>query len=370
MTYEELQEQIDKENLTQVFELLDDLQSLFSIHTHAAYHEMRENYITEQDTSQLKVFVEEYRETLNEAIFKKWVGLGYYYDNNQQYNEAIQAYKQALAIQPESYDVWNTLGSVYFDLGNFEAAKQAYHKALEIKPDFHTTWLNLGGINNKQGDLSGAIRLYQKAIHFKPDYEEAWYNLGVMYSQQGQPSEAITAYKKAVEFKPGHLSAWYNLALVYHDLNQKEGALQAYQQTIALDQNHYEAWHNLGFLYDEMDKPEEAIKAYEKALEANPQNLLPVLGIGWTHFTQGQWAQAKSYFEQVPHIPNALMSLGHIAMIDEDQEKALKLYQQSFAIFEDKSEFFGDMEQDYRYLEAQGIQRQVFDQILTQFRAY
>ncbi|HAS46930.1 MAG TPA: hypothetical protein DCS93_40970 [Microscillaceae bacterium] len=367
MTYEEIQEQIGQENLKQVFEFLDNLQSDFPIQAHAAYQQMKDNYMAKQNTTQLKAFVEEYREVLNDAIFNKWVSLGYHHDNSQQYNEAIKAYKQALTIKPENYEIWNTLGSVYFDLDNFDAAKQAYRKALEIKPDFHVTWLNLGGIDNKQGDLSGAIRLYQKAIHFKPDYEEAWYNLGVMYSQQGQLYEAIDAYKKAVEFKPDHVKAWYNLALVYHDLDQKEGALQAYQQTIALDQNHYEAWHNLGFLYGDMGKSEEAIKAYEKALEANPQDRLPILGIGWTYFTQEQWAQAKSYFEQVPHIPNALMSLGHIAMIEADQEQALKFYQQSFAIFENKGEFFTDMEQDYRYLEAQGIQRPAFDQILTQF---
>ncbi|OJJ18580.1 hypothetical protein BKI52_23500 [marine bacterium AO1-C] len=370
MTYEEIQEHIGRNNLSQVFDFLDDLQPLLAEQIQSDYQKIRSDYVAGVDTHSLKAFVTTHQQLLSEATFSKWVGLGNAYDNNQQYREAIQAYQQALAIHPDDYKLWNTLGSVYFDSNNFEEAKQAYRKALEIKPDFHITWLNLGGIDNKQGNIDGAIRLYQKAIHFKSDYEEAWYNLGVMYSQQGKLTEATDAYKKAVEFKPDHLRAWYNLALVYHDLDQKGDALQAYQKTITLDQNHYEAWHNLGFLYGELKKPEEAIQAYKKALEANPQDRLPILGIGWTYFTQGQWIQAKSYFEQVPHIPNALMSLGHIAMIEQNQEAALELYQQSFTIFEDKQAFFSDMEQDYQYLEAQGIQRSVFEQVLAQFQSY
>ena len=51
-------------------------------------------------------------------------------------DEAIEAYKQALAIKPDYAEAYNNMGIALEEQGKFNEAIQAYTKALSIKPNY------------------------------------------------------------------------------------------------------------------------------------------------------------------------------------------------------------------------------------------
>jgi tetratricopeptide (TPR) repeat protein len=79
-------------------------------------------------------------------------------------DQAIKAYQDAIAVQPDFAAAHFNLGNAQFDCGQTAAALQSYLLATRYKPAFASAWVALG---NVQGDLSrndDAVISYQKAI--------------------------------------------------------------------------------------------------------------------------------------------------------------------------------------------------------------
>ena len=65
-------------------------------------------------------------------------------------------------------------------LGKLEEAIEAYKKAIALKPDYAKAYYNMGVTLKDQGKLDEAIEANKKATTLKPDYAEAYYNMGVL----------------------------------------------------------------------------------------------------------------------------------------------------------------------------------------------
>ena len=52
----------------------------------------------------------------------------------EQFDKAMDACQKAIQILPENFQAYNTLGNVYKKLGRFEEAIQAYRQVLSIQP--------------------------------------------------------------------------------------------------------------------------------------------------------------------------------------------------------------------------------------------
>jgi Flp pilus assembly protein TadD len=63
-----------------------------------------------------------------------WSGLGVVYRDLGRYDEAIQAYQQAIALDPKDAYPWNNLGNVYALRGEWEQALGAFRRAVELAP--------------------------------------------------------------------------------------------------------------------------------------------------------------------------------------------------------------------------------------------
>jgi len=62
----------------------------------------------------------------------------------KRHHEAIDAFRQALDIDPQIADVWYNLGITYSGLKRHDDAIECYRQALRIKPDFTDVLINLG----------------------------------------------------------------------------------------------------------------------------------------------------------------------------------------------------------------------------------
>ncbi|GAA3974476.1 tetratricopeptide repeat protein [Mucilaginibacter dorajii] len=63
-----------------------------------------------------------------------YVLMGFIYDDNHQYPQAIDAYKQAIALQSARPDAWFSLGLVYFRTKQFAEAEQAAIESIKLDP--------------------------------------------------------------------------------------------------------------------------------------------------------------------------------------------------------------------------------------------
>ena len=185
-------------------------------------------------------------------------------------DQAIAAYRQAIAIKPNYAMAHSNLGIALNDQGILDEAIAAYRQAIAIKPDYAEAHSNFGNALKNQGRLDEAVAAHRQAITVKPDFAEAHSNLGNALKNQGKLDEAIAAYRQAIAIKPDYAEAHSNLGNALKNQGKLEAAIASYRQAIATDPDLAEAHSNLGIALSNQGKLEEAIASYRQAIATNP----------------------------------------------------------------------------------------------------
>jgi tetratricopeptide (TPR) repeat protein len=136
----------------------------------------------------------------NKRFISPWIRLGNVFDKQERNREAVQAYQQAVEIDPENARNWATLGDSYFKMGSFEEARSAYQQSIELDPGDGWSFSNLALTLVSLGQCEAAIPLYQKSIELlEQDQDKAvsWNRLGNVYRKLNDYDRAVAAFLKA-----------------------------------------------------------------------------------------------------------------------------------------------------------------------------
>jgi tetratricopeptide (TPR) repeat protein len=81
-----------------------------------------------------------------------------------QWEEAIDAYRRVVAIDPTYAAAWNNLGLLLHRMGRYDEADAAYRAALEQDPRCCEAAYNLGSLHEDRGAIEDAIEDYRRAL--------------------------------------------------------------------------------------------------------------------------------------------------------------------------------------------------------------
>lgn len=132
----------------------------------------------------------------------EWVNEGNYLVQAGKYEEAIQAYDEALKINPQNANVWNNKGTALRNLGKDDEAIKAYGEALKIDPQFAIAWDNKGNALGILGRYDEANKAFNEALKINPQYADAWYGKGNNYFYSGDYNKAIEMFDRAIAIDP------------------------------------------------------------------------------------------------------------------------------------------------------------------------
>jgi tetratricopeptide (TPR) repeat protein len=127
-----------------------------------------------------------------------------------QWEEAIEAYRRVVGIDPSFAAAWNNLGLLLHRMGRYDEAGVAYRSALEQDPQCREAAYNLGSLQEDRGEVEDAIRFYRRAIAMAPDYADAHFNLAGALARSGRPDEAVEHWRRYLLLDPG--SSWAKIA--------------------------------------------------------------------------------------------------------------------------------------------------------------
>jgi Flp pilus assembly protein TadD len=174
-----------------------------------------------------------------------WFGLGLAYDNLHRYGDAIDAYRQALRINPKNTSFRTNLGIAYTKLNRYSEAIDAYRQVLRIDPEDAHAWYNLGCAYYAVNRYNDAIDAHRQALRIDAEHAYAWNNLGNAYNQLDRYNDAIGAYRQALRISPEYDNAWSGLAIAYYLSGNKTAALNALRQLRRFDSEKADTLFNM-----------------------------------------------------------------------------------------------------------------------------
>ncbi|MEG5018251.1 tetratricopeptide repeat protein [Microcoleus sp. B4-C2] len=249
------------------------------------------------------------------------------YDQNQ-YQEALEIYKQVLAIYQEIGDRQGigkasyAIGIIYINLNLYSRSIQFLQVSLAINQELNNK-VKVGEIliviattYFRQGQYYQALEFYQRALVIHEELGDrvnianSLNGMGIIYKGLAEYSQALKFYQRslAISQEINDISAmgrlFNNIGLVYSYLGQNSQALVVFQQSLAARQKANDrsgeaiTLLNIGTVYEKLKEYSKALNFYEKSLLIQRQlseraSMGRTLNhIGSVYSEQGQYVQA------------------------------------------------------------------------------
>jgi cytochrome c-type biogenesis protein CcmH/NrfG len=131
-----------------------------------------------------------------------WFNLGNTHLDLQEYDQAIECYRRAIAIAPEPADYHLNLGMAHHNAGQYAQAADIFERELRKRPHILGLYFNLVScrVNLRQPDL--ALPVAEEAVKRFPHNAGAWLNLSLVQAQLGRTNDAVNARAKALALDP------------------------------------------------------------------------------------------------------------------------------------------------------------------------
>jgi Tfp pilus assembly protein PilF len=120
-----------------------------------------------------------------------------------EYTRAEELYVKAAAADPRCSPAYARLGVIYLENdGDADDAAEALRHALSIEPENGVYLNNLGRVYYHQERFTDAIRCFESAVRQKETSASRNANLGKAYLAIRQYAKAESSFKKAVKYAP------------------------------------------------------------------------------------------------------------------------------------------------------------------------
>ncbi len=180
--------------------------------------------------------------------------------------EAEAAYRQALALVPQSPDVLIGLAFALAAGGNAAEAESTHRRAIAAQPRYAYAHIAYGNFLFAQGRARDAVDPYERATVLAPDNPNAFSNLGSAHMLAGDFELAGRALARALEIEPRR-SGYSNSGSVHYYLGNYRLAEEMFRKAIELAPADHRLWGNLADTLRFDSRPDEARQAYRRALE-------------------------------------------------------------------------------------------------------
>ena len=156
--------------------------------------------------------------------------------------ESVEAYKQAIILNPSDPRPKFNLAVIYQDQGKLDEAERLYKTIVEHNPDFAPAWSNLASIQEKRGQAEEAEKYHRRAMEADRDGCAAASQFGYFLLRAQRSDEAAAVFEQSIEKDPRCANAWFGLGLIAEARGDLRTALRSYDKVLIYNPSDLEAY--------------------------------------------------------------------------------------------------------------------------------
>jgi tetratricopeptide (TPR) repeat protein len=149
----------------------------------------------------------------------------------ENYSDAIASFKEAVRLNPRYGEAFYGLGQAYEATGRDRLALDAYLDALSVQPTLGKAQARAGALYFERKDYAAAEAYLKRATDLLPGEKDSFYYLGEIYRMQGQCNASVKMFNKALALDPNFLDAKDGLRRVRSEVCKSGSRQQAPKQT-------------------------------------------------------------------------------------------------------------------------------------------
>src|SRR5689334_250608 len=197
-----------------------------------------------------------------------WLTLGRLYRVAHKSPEAENAFKKALAADPENDEALTGLAMVYSDLGDTKSASEMLKRAGDKRPDVNT-FARLASFYENLKDYASAATAWKKAIPLAPPQEQhkLKMQLGLDLLAARKHDEAMALYLALQKEDPKDVEIPWQLTEIYRQKGQYDKAQEQLAKAKQLDGTNLDVRYSEVNLLDAQGKTDAAITTLNGILD-------------------------------------------------------------------------------------------------------
>jgi predicted AlkP superfamily phosphohydrolase/phosphomutase/tetratricopeptide (TPR) repeat protein len=145
------------------------------------------------------------------AHSNEYTNLANYFAYREAYPRALQAVRTALDANPKNSNAWKTLGEIQIRLGQYDEAIDALTQVIALRRDTVEVHRTLAGLYEQVGEHSRAIEILEPLAERYPDDPRIPARLGTLYARGGEYDEACRQYERSLLLYPRQDRVRYEL---------------------------------------------------------------------------------------------------------------------------------------------------------------
>ena len=190
--------------------------------------------------------------------------------------QAEKKFQESTSLYKDNHRAWYNLGQVRDARKKWDEAAEAYENAVRIEGNDPMYHYRLGKAYYNAGKLDKAQTHLERAVKDNPRLFKAHYFLGKTYQDQDKPKEAAMAWTEAAKANPTFGKPFNSLGTLYITWDRLPEAVKVLENgamNVIDPLEKSDVYYHLGFAYEKQNKLDKAVEAYSKALELQKGNV-------------------------------------------------------------------------------------------------
>jgi tetratricopeptide (TPR) repeat protein len=254
-----------------------------------------EDAIAKQDYARAELLLKAVVER-DSKDFRGWYDLAFVFKATQRPDEAVLAYKAALAANPGLHEANLDLGELLMAVGRSTEATPYLRSAAEHKPS-ETTLLLLGR-SLESTDPKSATVAYERAAAMAPQDPAPLLRLAQLAERNKDHVRAEAQYKAVLGIDPTSVDAMAGLVNIYLATERLPEAETAIRDFIALDPRNTQARIQLGRILAKNGRADAAITELEAGIGEHPDPAL-LRELADAYFAGKKYEKAVSSYQAI-----------------------------------------------------------------------